>query len=118
MFGEGASLQSAQYMDADEVSPAVWSIQICDSNKCDGKDHRPLQANVKNGQWRNVVFADYGQAVKLAHGLRTVQKSTIPGSNLTFNYPSDPPNPKESLIPVERMDDACKPEKTEEISRR
>lgn len=118
LLHEAEDKEDLDIMSADEVSPAVWSLQICDSNKCEGKNNRLLQANVKNGQLRNVVFTDYGQAVKLAHGLRTAQKSTIPGSNLTFNYPGDPPNPKESLVPVKQMDDVCKPEKTEEISRR
>jgi hypothetical protein len=118
LLHEAEDKEDLDIMSADEVSPAVWSIQICDSNKCDGKNNRPLQANLKNGNWRNLVFTDYGQAVKLAHGLRTAQKNTVPGSNLTFNYPGDPPNPKESLVPVKQMDDACKPEKTEEISRR
>jgi hypothetical protein len=104
-------------MSADDVAPAVWSIQICDRPKCDGTDKKFLRASVRNGQWRNVVFADYGQAVKLAHWLRTTQQSTAPDVKLTFNYPSTPPNQKESLIPLKNMDDECKPEKAQDMAR-
>ena len=104
LLHEAEDKEDLDIMGADEVSPAVWSIQICDSNKCDGKNSRPLQANVKSGQWRNIVFTDYGQAVKLAHWLRTTQKNTIPEMNLTFNYPGSPSNPKESLVPVKQND--------------
>lgn len=104
-------------MSADEVSPAVWSIHICDKPICDGKDAKLLQASAQNGQWRNVVFTDYGQAVKLAHWLRTTQKNAVPGTALTFNYPSTPANDKESLVPVKRMKDECAAEQTEVVSR-
>jgi hypothetical protein len=107
--------EDLQIMSADEVSPAVWSIQICDSNKCDGKSDNPLQASVKNGQGRKVVFTDYGQAVKLAHWLRTTQHNSIPGSNLIFNYPSDG---NHSLIPVKKTGDECQSKKPEEVSQR
>jgi hypothetical protein len=124
LLRDAESKEDLDIMNADEVSPAVWSLQICDRKKCDGKDYKFLQAHAENGQWwRNVVFTDYGQAVKLAHWLRTTQRSNIPGSNLTFNYPSNPPNtkeglvPAESLVPVKKLHDECKPEKTQIMSR-
>jgi len=104
-------------MSADEVSPAVWSIQICNKPRCDGEGKRRLQASAKNGQLRNVVFSDYGQAVKLAHWLRTTQKNSVPGTALTFNYPDSPANDKESLVPVKKMNDECEPERTKVVNR-
>jgi hypothetical protein len=110
--------EDLEIMSADEVSPAVWSIHICDKPKCDGNDATPpLKASAKNGQLRNVVFTDYGQAVKLAHWLRTTQKNTVPGTALTFNYPSTPANDKESLVPVKKTNDECATERTEVVSR-
>ena len=104
-------------MSADEVSPEVWSIQICNKPRCDGEGKRRLQASAKNGQLRNVVFSDYGQAVKLAHWLRTTQKNSVPGTALTFNYPDSPANDKESLVPVKKMNDECEPERTKVVNR-
>jgi hypothetical protein len=114
LLREAEDKEDLDVVGADEVSPAVWSLQICDGNKCDGMGDNPLRARLKNGQWRKVVFTDYGQAIKLAHWLRTNQKDTIPGSNYTFNYPGNLPN---SLVPVKKMDDECKPQ-TEKISSR
>jgi hypothetical protein len=67
-----------QYVDivgADDVSPAVWSLKICEG-PCDLNGNDPtLRAHVSpNGQPRDLVFTDYGQAVKLAHWLRYRQK--------------------------------------------
>ena len=65
-------------MSADEVSPAVWSLQICEQSKCELKDYKPLRAHAQNGRWwRNVVFTDYGQAVKLAIGSGRRSKTTF-----------------------------------------
>ena len=47
---EAEDKEDLDIMSADEVSPAVWSLQICDKNKCDGQENKPLQASVKNGQ--------------------------------------------------------------------
>ena len=86
--------EDVQIMSADEVSPAVWSIQICDALKCDAQNRTPLQAKVSNskGALRNIVFTDYGLAVKFAHWLRIAYNNLPPGSNYTFeNYPSETP---------------------------
>ena len=124
LLRDAENKEDLEIMRADEVSPAVWSLQICDRKKCEEKDYKPLQAHAKNGQWwRNVVFTDYGQAVRLAHWLRTTQQNSIPGSNLTFNYPTNPANmsdrlgPVESLVPVKKMQDECKPHDTQRMSR-
>ena len=93
-----------EIMNADEVSPAVWSLKKCAQTKCDD-DSKPLTATVKDTQrYRKVVFTDYGVAVKLAHWLRTNKQSTPAGSNYTFDYG---PNSKESLIPVKSKIDEC-----------
>ena len=112
LLRDAVNKEDVEVMGTDEVSPAVWSIEICDKKKCDEKEKRPLQASAKNGQPRNVVFTDYGQAVKLAHWLRTTQKSTVPGTALTFNYPANPPKEKESLIPVKKVKYDCDPDRT------
>ena len=93
-----------EVMNADEVSPAVWSLKKCAQTKC-GDDSQPLKATVKDAQrFRKVVFTDYGVAVKLAHWLRTNKQSTPAGSNYTFDYG---PNSNESLIPVKSRIDEC-----------
>jgi hypothetical protein len=119
LLREAEDKEDLDIMAADEVSPAVWSLQICDGNQCDRTSDNPLKASLKNGKGRKVVFTDYGQAIKLAHWLRTNQQNTIPGSSYTFNYPdNNSSNSKpQSLIPIKKLDDECKP-KTERISSR
>ena len=106
-----------EVMSADEVSPDVWSLKICDTTQCDKESLKPLQAMVKEsgangkkvaGVMRNVVFADYGKAVATAHWLRRAQQATPDGSNYTFNYPSSTPDSKEALVPVKNARDECK----------
>jgi hypothetical protein len=119
LLREAEDKEDIDIMPADEVSPAVWSLQICDGNQCDGKRDNPVKASLKNGQLRRLVFTDYGQAIKLAHWLRVNQQNTIAGSRYTFNYPDNPNSSnypdKRSLIPVKTMGDECKP-KAEEIA--
>jgi hypothetical protein len=100
-------------MSADEVSPAVWSIQICDARKCDTDNKTPLQATVGNskGVSRNVVFTDYGLAVRFAHWLRVTQNNTPKGSKYTFNYPSLSEDSYQILRPFKKTGDECKPQK-------
>jgi hypothetical protein len=53
--------QDVEIVSADDVSPAVWSLKIC-NGKCDpnGND-KNLQAHVSpGGQPRDLVFTDYG----------------------------------------------------------
>jgi hypothetical protein len=87
LLHEAEEKEDVDIMSADEVSPAVWSLQICDTPKCEGKSNNPLRAKLGNGDWRTIVFTDYGQAIRLAHWLRTNQNSNIPSSLYTFNYP-------------------------------
>ena len=98
-----------QYVDivgADDVSPAVWSLKICDG-PCDPNGNDPtLQAHVSpSGQPRDLVFTDYGQAVKLAHWLRYQQKGATL-NKLQFSYPVDG-KPRASLVPYKNTKNEC-----------
>ena len=99
-------------MSADEVSPSVWSIHLCDKEKCDGKENKILQAGVNNGPLRDLVFTDYGQVVKLIHWLKTSLTNTIPEQNLRFGYPLQS---TETLVPFRKADDDCQPRNPEPI---
>lgn len=98
-----------QYVDivgADDVSPAVWSLKIC-NGQCDpnGND-KNLTAHVSSGgQPRDLVFTDYGEAVKLAHWLR-YQPKGVTLSNLRFDYPVAG-SPKASLVPFKNVKNEC-----------
>ena len=80
-------------VSADEVSPAVWSLEKCEKGQCeDGDENKnPLRATVRNGpqQWRKVVFTDYGVAVQVAHWLRTNDNSAFSDLKYKFDYGSD-----------------------------
>jgi hypothetical protein len=98
-----------QYVDivgADDVSPAVWSLKICDDS-CDPNGNDPtLQAQVSpSGQPRDLVFTDYGQAVKLAHWLRFQQKGAIL-NKMQFSYPIEG-KPRASLVPYKNTKNEC-----------
>ena len=114
-------------MSADEVSPAVWSLKVCGTPNCDGDDgySYPLKARFGDtGQWRKVVFTDYGDAVKVAHWLRTTPPDRRPRPGYAFNYPSaanDPAAPSpdtESLVPVKKTGDECKAQQSERVTSR
>ena len=118
LIRDGEDKADVEVMSADEVSPAVWSLRICDSSECDTEPLKLLQATVKaNGEkdgkavgiLRNVVFTDCGKAVNVAHWLRRAQKKTPDNSSYTFNYPSDAPNSQQALVPVKNTRDECKP---------
>ena len=108
--------QDVDVVSADEVSPAVWSLKLCEDASCAGDDQVSLKAMVltdspaalPKAAWRKVVFTDYGVAIRLAHWLRTEQKSTPPNTRYTFNYPGD--GAYAALMPVKEKIDACKGE--------
>ena len=89
--------QDVDIMAADEVSPAVWALKLCTTPKCEDKEERLLKAKVQPDPpgpenpdlWRNVVFTDYGVAIRLAHWLRTHQDGRPPNTSYQFNFPSD-----------------------------
>jgi hypothetical protein len=99
-----------EVMSADEVSPAVWSLRICDTSQCDAEPLKFLKASGKaTGVMRRVVFTDYGKAVNVANWLRSAQQKTPERSNLTFNYPSAAPNSKQELVPFKNTRNECEP---------
>ena len=112
-------------MAADEVSPAVWALKLCTTPKCEDKEERLLKAKVQPDPpgpenpdlWRNVVFTDYGVAIRLAHWLRT-QDGRPPNTSYLFNFPSDSNGAYVSLVPVKTKGDECKGEKLEKTSSR
>jgi len=97
-----------QYVDivsADDVSPAVWTLKIC-AGQCDPNGNDPnLQAYVSaGGQKRDLVFTDYGEAVKLAHWLR-YQRPGVTLNKLQFTYPVAG---QASLVPFKKTEDECR----------
>jgi hypothetical protein len=114
----GEDKADVEVASADEVSPAVWSLKICDTAQCDTEPLKLLQAVAKGketkrqkptGVMRNVVFTDYGKAVNVAHWLRSAQQNSPDRSDYTFNYPSAAPNSKQALVPFKNTRNECKP---------
>lgn len=119
--------QDVDIVSADEVSPAVWSIKICNPAKCDGDDpdSTPLQAKFGGvGQWRKVVFTDYGVAVKVVHWLRTTPPDRRSETEYTFSYPGPKgdqnaqPDNMEGLVLVKKTADECKVRSNEHLTSR
>lgn len=117
----GEDKADVEVMSADEVSPAVWSLKICDTSQCEKEPPKFLQAMAKGkgskdqkaaGVMRNVVFADYGKAVNVAHWLRNAAPESPDRSNYIFNYPSAAPGSKQALIPFKNTRDECGPAAT------
>ena len=100
--------QDVEVMGADEVSPAVWSIKLCDDLQCtkgedvlraklqDSQEGKasggkvPLSAEDEEpqGEWgRKVVFTDYSTAIKVAHWLRSHRAEQQTLNGYRFNYP-------------------------------
>jgi hypothetical protein len=66
----GEDKADVEVTSADEVSPAVWSLRICDTSDCDAERPNPLKAmatrkgakrQTSTGVMRDVVFTDYGE---------------------------------------------------------
>ena len=115
----GEDKADVEVMSADEVSPAVWSLRICDTSQCENEPQKFLQAMARGrvskdqkaaGVMRNVVFADYGKAVNsLRIGSDTWSRKSSDRSNYIFNYPSRAPGSKQALIPFKNTPDECRP---------
>ena len=116
--------QDVDIVSADEVSPAAWSLKLCENSQCTGDDGRLLRAAVLPAQsqpgaqnallWRKVVFADYAVAFRLAHWLKTHQTGTPPNTSYRFNYPDADGTglpPAVGLLPVKTDKDECRPSK-------
>ena len=122
---EAEDKQDEDIVSADEVSPAVWSLRLCENQKCTGEDVPLLKARVqtdprgpqKSSPWRKVVFTDYGVAIRLAHWLKTHPWGTPLNTSYQFNYPAAPviypavsTERYVSLVPTKAKGDVCKGE--------
>jgi hypothetical protein len=118
------------YMDvdvvsADDVSPNHWALRICKWD-CSKEPVRLLQASVEGGGiLRDVLFPDYGKAVKVAHWLRRrraqsslrrrgTQATASDSLNYKFNYDAAS---KEALVPVKKTRDECRLGKTSDLGK-
>jgi hypothetical protein len=110
--------QDVDIVSADEVSPAVWSLKLCEDAQC-ADDHAPaLRAMVPPSDpqsqnpslWRKVVFTDYGVAIRLARWMRTHSDTKPPHTDIQFNYHGQSDKNYVSLVPVKTTKDECKPE--------
>ena len=107
--------QDLDIMSADEVSPAVWSLRLlsCDKDgRCTEEEVLKAQQSVTDAPnpslWRNVVFTDYGVAIRTALWLRTHPGETL-SSGYRFNYPIGADGKTyASLVPVKKTADECK----------
>ena len=105
----------AVIVPADEVSPAVWSIQFTPEKFQPeaGNSDLPqsvsfVHAKVDTGQARELVFTDFGMASRFAHVLRLYSvghngwdKEAMLG-NLNFDYPKGA-----SFLPFKTSNDEC-----------
>jgi hypothetical protein len=105
--------EDVQVMGADDVSPAVWSIRIVSNDGTNEKYPPFVRAHIEGkAPWRELVFTDYGLAVRAVHWFRT--ESDGYHGQLQFNYPSqlvqragENAGEKFSLIPVKRTQNEC-----------
>jgi hypothetical protein len=104
--------KDVEVVSADDVSPAVWSIQIVPKQpeaQKPGSNPTFLGAHLEpNSPFRELVFTDYGLASKAVHWFRTKCNGSM--GKLKFNYPGDgvnDPDKKPSLIPVRRTLNEC-----------
>jgi hypothetical protein len=106
--------QDVEIMDADEVSPAIVSLRLCENSKRDD-DSEFLRARDRSNDlpWRRVVFTNYRDAIGLARWLRAHQQNSLPNSAYQFNYPSDTGKANVSLVPVTTAGNECEVEQSE-----
>ena len=89
--------REVEIVNADDVSPTVWSIEVIPSN---GNKHK-LRARVPpNGVWRELVFRESGQAAALAHWIRTARVAKL--QHLEFDYEKEA-----SLFPCKKTSNDC-----------
>jgi hypothetical protein len=112
-------------VSADEVSPAVWSIKLCENPECRGEEVHFLKATLEPNPtprndrlWRKVVFTAYGVAMRLAHWLRVNQGRTPPKTGYLFNYPGELDKTYLFPVPVQTTVDECKAEPTQTANSR
>jgi hypothetical protein len=77
-----------EVVPADDVSPFLWRIQLVPKGELPTNTwgtRKALNASFREaGAWRELVFSDYGRAVKLAHWVRTNANKTLSG--YVFNW--------------------------------
>jgi hypothetical protein len=125
MIHDAEDKQDVEIMSADEVSPAAWSLRLCESSQCADKELHYLEASVLPtppapaavSPWRKVVFTDYGVAMRLAHSLRT-HPATVLNGDYNFNFPREGDRTYMTLVPEKAKDDECNPEPLMEVSGR
>ncbi len=84
----------------------------CNKDKCTEGEVLQAQPSVTNSpnpsSWQNVVFTDYGVAIRTAHWLRTLPAETLL-SGYRFNYPVGADGKTyTSLVPFKKTGDECK----------
>jgi hypothetical protein len=94
--------REVEIVSADDVSPAVWSIQILPKPQSTEDAPKFLSARIDKGQWRELVFTDYGLASTLAHWIRTHPGVEV--SNLNFNDTAG-----DRFAAVKKTADECTP---------
>ena len=118
MAHDAEDKQDVDIMSADEVSPAVWSLKLCQDAQCADEHAPPLTAMVPPSDpqsqspslSRKVVFTDYGVAIRLARWLRTHPDTKPPHTDIQFNYQGQSDKNYVSVVPVKTTEDECKPE--------
>ena len=111
LFRDVDKVREVEIVRADDVSPAVWSIQIIPKRRLADSVQIPIFLGARlenNAPFRELVFTDYGLATKAIHWIRT--KSTGSAGRLKLNYPGDGVKGVEmrpSLIPVKRTLNEC-----------
>ena len=100
---------------ADDISPAVWSIQAKPQGLGAGSaaTNKPtyVTAKTEHGLNRKLVFTDYTTASELTHWLKAKQRPTGSPSGIRLNELIFDVGPDETLIPTKETKDenACKP---------
>jgi hypothetical protein len=101
--------RDVEIIGADDVSPTVWKIQIVRKGERPSGDWNGrsfLQANLKNGVPRDLVFSDYGRATKVAHWVRT-HPGQGAANNLEFSYKAEDSEAGAGLVVVKNLSDDC-----------
>ena len=88
-----------EFVRADDISPAVWSIQRHDR---DGTRSSTLQARTNESYPRDLVFTDYVTASELTHWLKANMDNPRL-SDLTFEV-----SPDDVLVPTKMTRNECK----------
>jgi hypothetical protein len=103
--------QYMEVVDADDVSPALWSIKIVRNDQPETSKPEFLSAHAEEKSLpRVLVFTEYGSASKVVRWLKAGNPQD-PRNKLNLEYPGAPQKVPDnvSLIPVKRIFDECNP---------